>query len=155
MGWRPADSQNVRSDTEEMPARGFISFKYQTLFLSLLRPVPCVFEGQPVKNPKVAVWHPIHIHQAAFLPLSLGHSLTLLFQADTAELSAVTHIPQFQTQFSGRLQSKCFVVNSWTLSPSLWVFLKSAEMNYLVDPSSPSFKSTDIKTISNVSYRLS
>lgn len=110
------------------------------LFLSLLRPVPCVFEGQPVKNPEVAVWYPIHIHHSVLLPLSPGHSLTLLFQADTAELSAVTHVPHFPMLFSTfcrrqsceRLQSKCFVLNSWTLSLSLWVFLKPAEMNCLV-----------------------
>lgn len=62
--------------------------------------------------------------QERLLPLSPGHSLTLLFQADTAELSAVTDAPRFSTlfctlcrrQFSERLQSKCFVVNSWTLS---------------------------------------
>lgn len=74
-----------------MPAEDCISFKYQTVFLSLLRPVPCVFEGYPVKNSEFAILYPIHIHQAVLLPLCPGHSLTLLFQADTAELSAVTH----------------------------------------------------------------
>lgn len=85
--------------------------------------VPCVFEGTEffsVKNAEVAICYPIHIHPAVLLPLSPKHSLILLFQADTAELSAVTHIPHFLTLFctfcrrqsSERLQSKCFVVNS-------------------------------------------
>lgn len=34
----------------------------------------------------------------------------------------------------------------------LRVFLKSAEMNYLVDPSSPCFKNKAMRTMSNVSY---
>lgn len=114
-----SDNQlTVCSDTQEMPTECFISFKYQTVFLSLLRPVPCVFEGQPVKNPEVAVWYPVHIHQSVLLPLSSGHSLTLLFQADTAELSAVIpHFPMLfctfcRRQFCERLQSKCFMLNS-------------------------------------------
>lgn len=51
-GWRPGDLQIVCSDAEETPANYFISFKYQTVFLSLLRPVLCAFERQPIKNPK-------------------------------------------------------------------------------------------------------
>lgn len=52
VGWWPADLQIVCSDTEETPANDFISFKCQTVFLSLLRPVLCAFERQPIKNPK-------------------------------------------------------------------------------------------------------
>lgn len=93
VGWWPADSQIVCSDTKEMSVKDFISFKYQTVFLSHLRPVLSAFERQPIKKksrgcylvdrlcpsgcpPAPLLWTPLAPRQGTFPfhPALCGHA---------------------------------------------------------------------------------
>lgn len=163
-GWWPADLQIVCSDTEEMPAKDFISFKYQTVVPSKTCP-SCIWKSTYKKNPEAAIWHTVHFHQAVLWSLYSGHCLLhvsgLSSSTQAVPNSAVVHsVSRNQTlfcifcrrQLSKQLQNKCVMVNSRNFPLSLFLFLKPAEINHLVDPSSLSFKDTDIKIISNVSY---
>lgn len=95
-----------------MPAKDLIFFKYQTLFLSLLRPVLCAFERQPIKNPEVAVWYTVHVHQAALQFLYSGHSLLHAdgpFPSTQAVPSSLqSHVSQYQTLFVHIMQKTAF-----------------------------------------------
>lgn len=129
-GQRLTDSQMVCSDAEE---KDFISFKHQTAFLALLRPVLCPFEKQPMKNPKAH--HPCSSSCAPALLLwtqLAPHRWTLLLYPGSAWLLAVMRVSQCQMvscilcrrQLSEQLQSKGFMVNSRTFPLSLLLLSK-------------------------------
>lgn len=139
VGWQPADSQIVCSDAEEMPVKDLIFFKYQTVFLSLLRPVLCAFERQPIKNPEVAIWYTVHVHPAALQLSTLDTACSTpmdpsLPPRQCPALCSHTFLSTrrflcilCRRQLSERLQSKCFMVNSRTFPLSLFFFSKACK----------------------------
>ena len=125
-GWWLADSQIVRSDTEEMPAKDFISFKYHTIFLSVPpQTCPlCVWKTTYKKCQGCYLVHCSRSPSCAPAPLLwtqlAPRRQTLLVHPGSARLSAVTHVSQYQMlfctlrrrQLSEWSQSKRSMVNS-------------------------------------------
>lgn len=167
-GWRQADLQIVCSDAEEMPANDFISFKYQTVFLSLLRPVLCAFERQPIKNPKAFGTLFVFTKQCSSpSTLDTAHSMPMEPPLPPMQCPALcshawfsvpdTFLHTIQKTAFQRVAKQILHDQQQKISPSLFGLffffpLKFVETNNLVDSSSPSFRNTDVRNISNVSY---
>jgi len=131
--------------------------------LSLLRPVLCAFERQPIKNAKVAIWCTVHVHQAVLQPLYSGPSL-LHADRPSSSTQAVPVSLRSHTFLSTRCFSAHYAEDSflnghkanalWSTAdyfPYPFFFPKICRNEISSGSPSPSFKNTDIKIISDVS----